>query len=885
MFCNPNPKRGVLLYVRKELQARECLEFNNIENCEEFTFCTFNDINNNKVLIGCFYRSPSSNWDNTLNILNLLKTREVQKYDNICIVGDFNFPTVDWCGRWKGETEAKILSSLNDAFLVQKVTQTTRSREGNRPSLLDLVLVNDTNLISSIVHNDPLGKSDHNVLLFDLYVPLTCIPRYSTVKKHDFKRGDYISIRKEVSEMLSINMENMDVQEIWNTIHKTLSVNIEKHIPKIQSKNVKRIKPSWANTEIMKMIRKKHDLFKLYRKSKSTFDHNKYKSHRNKCKQAIRSAKDQYESFIAENCNTNPKLFWNYIKEKTKGSSNITALKTDDGYATSDKEKADTLNVFFSSVFTRENNTNMPILEAGLYSKNVFLPNLIFTPKAIEDKMNNLNVSKSQGPDMLPARLLKELSKELSGPLCIFFNKSLKDGIVPHIWKKAVVTAIFKKGSRCEPGNYRPVSLTCILCKLMESIIRDVINSYFNDNNLFAKCQHGFRNKRSCTSQLLEVMEDITGLLDEGSPIDIAYLDFRKAFDSVPHNRLLLKLEAYGITGNLLGWIESFLKNRSQVVKVGDAHSNEGAVLNGIPQGSILGPVLFSIFINDLPNGISSYCKIFADDTKLYNTSGNQLVLQNDISILQHWSDKWQLYFNVDKCSIMHLGSNNPQHSYSMVHNGQVIPIKVTTEEKDLGVIFDPNLSFDKHIHKVTNKANQMLGLIRRSFRRLNKRIFLKLYKALIRPHLEYGNTIWSPHLKRQSIAVEKVQRRATRQLRECKDMSYEERLYHLHLHSLKGRRIRGDLIETYKIFNNKVNLDWNYFFSSPNISSTRNSHGKIFIKHCKSNTRKNCFSNRICNHWNNLNFNIKTAINTNAFKSLLDETPKFKTIFYSFDE
>lgn len=380
-------------------------------------------------------------------------------------------------------------------------------------------------------------------------------------------------------------------------------------------------------------------------------------------------------------------------------------------------------------------------------------------------------------------------------------------------------------------------------------------------------------------------MEDLTQLLDEGSPVDIVYLDFKKAFDSVPHKRLLTKLNAYDISGKVLKWIESFLSNRTQTVRVGNSKSGEASVLSGIPQGSILGPDLFTIFINDLPDCVLSHCKIFADDTKLHSSTANSELLKQDLMNLQVWTEKWQLYFNVDKCSIMHLGNSNTQRQYLMHSNGIDIPLKVITEEKDLGVTFDPNLKFDKHIHKAVNKANQMLGLIKRSFRNMCKDTFTKLYKAFVRPHLEYGSIIWNPLLKRQSIEVEKVQRRASRLLKECKDMKYKGRLTYLKLHSLKGRRIRGDIIETYKIFHKTVNLDWTYFFSSPNSTSTRNSDGKIFIKSSRTNIRKNCFSNRVAFYWNSLPTNIKNANDINSFKSLLDESPKFKDLFHSFDE
>jgi len=317
---------------------------------------------------------------------------------------------------------------------------------------------------------------------------------------------------------------------------------------------------------------------------------------------------------------------------------------------------------------------------------------------------------------------------------------------------------------------------------------------------------------------------------------------------------------------------------------VGSQKSGKAEVLSGIPQGSILGPILFSIFINDLPSLVDSMCKVFADDTKIYNTVLNSKILQDDIIKLQDWSCTWNLYFNVSKCASMHIGKKNERCEYVMKVDNDYKPINVCESEKDLGVTFDCELSFDLHIQRVVGKANQMIGIIKRAFTYLDKETFLKLYKAFVRPHLEYANVIWSPFLKRQSIQIEKVQRRATKLLKECQNMSYSDRLNYLKLHSLKGRRMRGDLIQMFKICNHIDDVDAHSLFSFSQTDITRNSQGKVFIKHCNTNKRKFSFSFRVANHWNSLLPNVKFARNTNSFKNLLDNIPKFVEYFYNFD-
>jgi hypothetical protein len=374
--------------------------------------------------------------------------------------------------------------------------------------------------------------------------------------------------------------------------------------------------------------------------------------------------------------------------------------------------------------------------------------------------------------------------------------------------------------------------------------------------------------------------------LDEGLAVDIIYLDFRKAFDSVPHERLLCKMQAYGIGGKVLEWVRNFLVGRSQIVRVGNAKSAEAKVLSGIPQGSILGPILFTIFINDLPDNIKSFCHIFADDTKIYNQAKLYNTIQDDLNNLQIWNDKWKLYFNVNKCMVMHIGKTNEQRKYFMSIENKIVEISKCTEEKDLGVTFDNLLLFDSHINRVITKACQLLGIINRSFKFLETDGFLMLYKSIIRPHLEYGNGVWYPFLKRQSVALEKVQRRATRMMVRSKSMTYGERLRFLKLYSLKGRRIRGDLIQAFKLFHNLVDIYCAILIKEVAAGrTTRNSDKKIQVGHTRLFRTRFSFRHRITKYWNMLPIIIKNAPTLNSFKNQLDAHTSLVKIFYEYDE
>ena len=242
-----------------------------------------------------------------------------------------------------------------------------------------------------------------------------------------------------------------------------------------------------------------------------------------------------------------------------------------------------------------------------------------------------------------------------------------------------------------------------------------------------------------------------------------------------------------------------FLTNRHQRVFINNEVSDYMDVKSGVPQGSVLGPLLFIVFINDISDNVNSTCKIFADDTKIYSSSKNSHILQDDLNNILEWSRKWQLYFNISKCKVMHIGKNNPKHVYHINDNMYNV-LNSTDSERDLGVMFDCNLNFDVHINTCVTKASKMIGIINRSFVYMNTMMFLTMYKSIIRPLLEYGNCIWSPLFKRQSIVIENVQRRATKLIPIISEWSYVDRLRYLKLPSLKYRRQRGDLIQLYKI-------------------------------------------------------------------------------------
>ena len=481
-----------------------------------------------------------------------------------------------------------------------------------------------------------------------------------------------------------------------------------------------------------------------------------------------------------------------------------------------------------------------------------------------------------------------ELANSLCKPLCIIFKISLNLNCLPDQWKKAKISTILKKGNKKVASNYRPVSLTSIVCKIMETIIRDCIVEHMKRNKLFSDKQYGFISGRSTTLQLLTVLDMWTEALDRGFSIDVIYMDFQKAFDVVPHRRLLGKIKSYGISDEITAWVSSFLLGRSQRVCINGYESSEKPVISGIPQGSVLGPMLFVIYINDLPDSVTSDTFLFADDTKIFKTIYDQHdcdILQNDLASLSEWSKKWLINFHAGKCKHMHIGPDRTSSNYSL--NGT--ELQYASHEKDIGVTIDDKLSFDKHISQKCKKAISMFALIRRSFSFLDAEMFKPLYKAYVRSHLDSCSSVWAPYKMKHIDQIEKVQRRATKQIPGFRDLSYPERLRKLKIPTLSYRRLRGDLIEVYKIINGIYDTDAVQFLklrstSVPNQLHTRSASRNpnlLFQNAPRLDLRKFSFSVRIVKAWNSLEGEIVKAPSVNSFKNRIDKFFMNKDIYY----
>eukprot|EP00057_Strongylocentrotus_purpuratus_P023156 XP_011677630.1 PREDICTED: RNA-directed DNA polymerase from mobile element jockey-like [Strongylocentrotus purpuratus] len=485
-----------------------------------------------------------------------------------------------------------------------------------------------------------------------LYEEKSFTPAYA------FFKGKYEQLREYVEEhhCFEWTEEYVNLEEKYACFEKTIIELTKKFVP-LRLPGLK-ARPQWMNSEVKKAVRRKHSAWNKHLRARRKIPINpvtvnqtreEYNAVRNLATSATRSAKGGFELKISKDVKKNPKSVWKYIQSKLKVKSAIENLcKPDGSIAESDNEKAELLNNYFCSVFTKENLNNIPELQGRDYS--ACLEDMIIHREKIHLLIEKMDQTKSAGPDGIHIRILKELKLHVIDCLAEIFNESMSTGCVPKSWKSANVVPLFKKGKKSDPGNYRPISLTSVIGKIMETVVRDEIVEHLESNDLITKHQHGFRKGHSCSTQLLEVTNDWTKYLDTGNNIDCIYLDYRKAFDSVPHARLIKKLQAYGIRGKVWKWISNFLSDRSQQVIVNGSKSSSCLVTSGIPQGSVLGPVLFTIFINDIPDSlstsVSSTVKLFADDTKLYspvNSLEDSAALQHDLDLLAKWTDKWQL--------------------------------------------------------------------------------------------------------------------------------------------------------------------------------------------------------------------------------------------------
>ena len=460
--------------------------------------------------------------------------------------------------------------------------------------------------------------------------------------------------------------------------------------------------------------------------------------------------------------------------------------------------------------------------------------------------------------------------------LAAIYQASVDSGRVPSKWKHANVCSVYKNGGKSNPANYRPISLTCIASKVLEHIIHSHIMKHLEQYSILTDVQHGFRAKRSTVTQLILTIHDMAKTIQDNKSVHAAVLDFSKAFDKVPHKRLIIKLQYYGIRGPLLNWFESFLTNRSQTVVCDGKHSDPAQVTSGVPQGTVLGSLLFLLYVNDLPDNLKSSIRLFADDALLYGVISNENdgdQLQEDLKQLEAWQNTWQMSFNPSKCKTICISTKRDPPQKKYVFCG--VELEKVDSISYLGVILNDNLKWSKHVQSTTGKASKVLGMMKRNLWNCPKRVRETAYTAIVRPKLEYASSAWDPYHQKDIDSLERVQRKAARFC--CNNYqptaSVTAMIQDLGWKTLESRRTMTRLTLLYKMSRGEIDIDADSFLRPHAESRTRASHS---YRYRQDKATKNLyfysFFPRTLRQWNNLPADIVESNSLSQFQSKLSD-------------
>ena len=628
----------------------------------------------------------------------------------------------------------------------------------------------------------------------------------------------------------------------------------------------KKVRPSWFNNTIKRLICDKKRAFCRYKNNPIQEHEVAYKLVRSQLKKSIRNAKRQSEINLALECKGDVKKFFCFYKFKGKRET-VGLFDINESVVHDDEGKVKALNAQFVSVFTREKDiTDIQQNEMP----TACVSDIDISIVEINKLLRGLKENTACGPDEIYAKMLRELADELALPLQILFHRSFNFSEIPEDWKCANVVPIYKGGGKTKPSNYRPISLTSLVCKLFEKMLKSVIQIHLESNDVLQSSQHGFRPGRSCLTNLLSFLDFTLGESDKGKKVSVIYLDFSKAFDKVPHGRLILALKQHGLDGLLLKWIQIWLTGRKQRVILNGTKSDWTSVESGVPQGSVLAPLLFIIFVNNIDSGLVSKIWKFADDVKVaavVETEQDIATLQNDLDRIADWTSTWQMRLNMDKCKLLNIGKRNTSSFH--LNSSELVEVR---EEKDLGVLVTQDLHSSKQCTLARNKSLRMLGLLNRNVHYKSKHVMKQLYCSYVRPHLEYCIQAWHPVYKKDLQVLERVQRKATKMINGLKSLTYEKRLERLNLPLLYHRRLRGDMIELFKIVKGTGAPELKALFEINNNSRTRGHRLKLNKKHTKLLQYKSFFTNRVVNEWNVLPASVIESSTLCKFKKELDK-------------
>ena len=888
---------GVALYIHDKLSIDNKYTYAD-RICQ--AACVYSSTLN--LLIVGIYRPPSRSLPGEEQSFSscLKKVQEViSKHEgaDIQIHGDFNFPIICWKTKQIHKTKSiseqnsarNLLSFMEKNLLVQLVSETTRHEK----SILDLVLTNNEQAIHSVTI-EKTSMTDHDFvhcgLLYNKLNNIPCNSENNTEKSAldqiNWNKADWDAIRTDFSEIpwsniLKSHEDNVD--DMFQTLIDNITEVCYNHAPKYKNASDKRKNKfipknrrslhrtrRHVNYEInkckyLKPVNHEAKLEKLMKKKESL---------ELKIRDCVKQEILDNEKSLIEKIKINPRAFYTYSKKNCKTYTSVGPLIDEYNKLHSDPtEMCNILQKQYQKAFSDPaSGTKKP---PRTNSNNPQLVDITFTEEDVIHAINEIPLHSAPGPDKIPSILLKECKAQLASPLVILWRTSLDSGHIPNILKKQTIIPIYKKDSKADPANYRPISLTSHIIKLFERILRKHIVKFLEENHIIHDSQHGFRPFRSCLTQLLHHLDSILSILESNGNADAIYLDLSKAFDKVNHLILTHKLECTGISGNLLKWIKSFLNNRTQKVVIDGATSTPADVQSGVPQGTVLGPVLFIIYMNDLNEVIkNSLLKCFADDSKLIMSIKNpedRTKLIEDLKAVLKWTEDNSMKFNANKFQLLQHGNDeNLKQPYSLPDSQT---LEKSTTVKDLGIHVSEDLKWKFHINAITEKATQYANWILRTIRSREPEVMMIMFRSYVLPRLEYVSPIWNPHQINEITLVESVQRSFTSKIKGLENQDYWQRLETLKLFSLQRRRERYIIIVMWKIFKGMAPNDLQFEFKN-HIRLGPQCRRRIYPAPSASlqTTRHNFFSCTGPRLFNTLPAYVKDADKFETFKCRLDK-------------
>ena len=870
-------KHGVCVYFH------ESIKYDSVNtSCPNCITARLPDLN---IFVIAVYRPPSYEISENRVLIEHMQAFCSDK--EVVILGDFNLPSLAWDSDNLFDnlypTDRLFLETFLSLGLTQFVRQSTFPRSGN---ILDLILATDPDQVGMIEVFPPLPGCDHCPTLcdylFDAFsLPTTCTAQF--VRK--WHKGKYNRISSSLDDInWDFEFSSLNVQSAYRRLLELLTPLVNEYIPLSDLNSSYVLKP-WKTNAPSSLRLKRKDCWQQYKDVRA-----QYGRHSPEAKQAAAaffsinkslksyatSSQAAYEETLGAKLKEDPKLLHAYVRRKKVGCPTVGPLSIG-GQVLSDDPvtMAEVFASFFESVYSLSPPQGTPAPHQLTSSQMVPIH---LTLQDVHDKLQALDPYSAAGPDDLHPALLKSCSKSLAYPLYKIMCLSLAEAHLPAEWKSSIIVPIFKKGSRYNPLNYRPISLTSVPCKVLERIIVDHLNSYLEDASLLSEHQFGFRSGRSTMDQLLLVYDEISKWVDDGNVVDLVLFDFSKAFDTVSHPILLAKLSSLGIDNQLLSWIQDFLVNRTMLISVKGKHSSPHSVGAGVPQGSVLGPILFLIYINHIASGLSCHYKIFADDLKIYMRVNHVNVdcydqdaklIQTDISTLQSTAISWGLKLNLDKTVVMRFQRKSCVAPPPLYFLDQA-EIPVVLSHPDLGVHIDSNLKFHQHIANTAHKAGGLAQSLLKATVCRSPDFMMPLFCAHVRPIIEYCSCVWSTGYVTDLRVLESVQWRWTKQVAGMSSLDYGTRLRSLNQFSVQGRLLRGDMIQCWKLFHGKCSIEPTSLFSMAPQSGTRGHRFKVSHVRAATDVRKRSFAARCVGPWNALPDCVVSIESLKSFKKML---------------